>query len=233
MSLYIHNKHTHWHTQKKISRDLELYLHTYSYWHIQKQSNDHSIKKERLDTDTRIFRAHKCMHTLSFSHHEKNSHTTQSSKENVCMCVWCVFVCVFVCVLLTSPPPKSVHVDFKNLCDQNPPEKTQQKMWRSTRRRFCSTENLFRVSAQTISPGKPLLKTERTKKLWRSPNPCSAGRVCRFECTDVLKSLISSINPSGSVRACLRIFAARARTSAFLICQEQAFRVTADKRRRP
>jgi hypothetical protein len=61
-----------------------------SFWFLGK------INKEKLGTDTRIFRPHKCMHVLSFSHHETNSHTTESPKENVFMCVWCVFVCVLV-----------------------------------------------------------------------------------------------------------------------------------------
>ncbi len=34
---------------------------------------------ERLDTDTRIFRVHTYMDALSFSHHQTNSHTTQTS----------------------------------------------------------------------------------------------------------------------------------------------------------
>jgi len=50
------------------------------------------------------------MHGLSFSHHQTNSHATQTPKDNACVCV-CVCVCVVVCVV--DKPTATVHVDFK------------------------------------------------------------------------------------------------------------------------
>jgi hypothetical protein len=48
--------------------------------------------RERLDTDTRIFRAH--VETRSLCHNiKKHFHTTQTHK-NVCDCSECVCVCV-------------------------------------------------------------------------------------------------------------------------------------------
>ena len=40
--IYTYNTHTHTHTHRRISRDLKMYLHKYSYSHIQKQSKDNS-----------------------------------------------------------------------------------------------------------------------------------------------------------------------------------------------
>ncbi len=37
---------------------------------------------ERLDTDTRIFRVHTCMHALSFPHHQTNSLTQTSVSDH-------------------------------------------------------------------------------------------------------------------------------------------------------
>ena len=157
--IYTYITHTHRHTQKKISRDLKLYLHKYSFWHIQKQSTDDSDfwerEKERLGTDTRIFRTHNAC-TGSPFHTIKQTLTPHKHRRIMCVFV-CVCVCVLLCVLLTRPPPQYM-LTLKNVCDQNPPTKAQQKMWHSTRRRFCATEHLFRGSAQTSSPGKPHLK---------------------------------------------------------------------------
>jgi hypothetical protein len=57
------------------------------------------------------------------------------------------------------------------------------------------------------------VKTSSTKNFWRSPNPCSAGRECRFEFTDEFKAWLSTSTPSGSVRSWSHIFCG---TSAYI-----------------
>ena len=63
----------------------------------------------------------------------------------------------------TPPQPKSVHVVFKDGCARNPPARAQHNMRRRTRPSFCAVARIFRGSAETSSPGKPLLKTKNTK----------------------------------------------------------------------
>ena len=129
-------------------------------------------------------------------------------------------------------PPKSVCVDFKNGRTQSPPARAQKNMCRRTRRSFCATARIFRGSAETSSPGKPLLTT-KTRKIFDGPQSLVRQRECAaFNARFEENAWQSNSTPSRRVRAPPHIFVARARTSASLRSREQAFRGTADERGR-
>jgi hypothetical protein len=61
------------------------------------------------------------MHARALLFTPSNKLSRHTNTEGECVCL-----CVVVCVV--DKPTVTVHVDFKNVCDQNPPAKAQQKM---------------------------------------------------------------------------------------------------------
>jgi hypothetical protein len=84
---------------------------------------------------------------------------------------------------------------------------------------LCTDEQPRKTSCEAI----------KHEKLLTVPQRRSAGRVCLFEFTDEFKAWLSTRTLLGASVHGPTFFAARARTSAFLSCHEQAFRGTTDE----
>jgi hypothetical protein len=124
------------------------------------------------------------------------------------------------------PPQKSTKLHFHGRKCGNHTARPEHMMRHRPTRSFWAIERIFRGSAETSSPGSARSGPKSTKKLWRSPKPCSAERVCRCECRDAAPLSGASVRGPHFCGASAQL------GSALSSSQCQAFWGTADERGR-